>query len=160
MYDSNVNTSFSNPSKESTPDKFYQHDQYNNLTNDNSYQQQFQLNRNSLMPSSWNKPSEQRAKQMAQSTNDWDANRSDNDWYKYTPSENGVQRYISSQGSSRLQQNTRNPLTRIVGLPNPLRTQPPAPISNNTCFMFNDSSARLDLLNPPQSRAQSYTRHW
>jgi hypothetical protein len=149
--------SYSTPPNNSTPGQFYQQDPYNNLTTQ-SYQQQFQLKRNTLMPSSWNKPEEQHKKQMAY--NSWDANRNDTDWYKYTPTEDGVMRYISSQGSSRLQQNTRNPLNRILGTPNMLRSPPPAPLKTNTTVLFGDSSARLDLINPPQSRAHSYTQHW
>lgn len=109
-------------------------DPYNDLTN-YSYRQLFQLNRNSLMPASWTNETAHKAMQSDPSS----------DWYRYSPTENAVNRYITSSGSTRFSMSTRNPMGRIVGTPLLLRTQPPVPLTSDS-IPWNESSAREGLV--------------
>lgn len=116
-------------------------DPYNNLTN-YGYNQLFQQNLSSLMPASWNNQS---ALKSSVGVNNNDSDPGQSDWYKYAPTFDGVQRYITSSGSARLGQTTRDPNGRIYGTPNLLRTRPPVPLSN-VDIPFNNSSNRASLV--------------
>lgn len=111
-------------------------DPYNNLRN-YSYQQLWQLDRHSLMPASWSNT------QVVAEGQQCGAQGSD--WYKYAPTCDGFNRYITATGASRIRQITRNPLGRIVGAPNLLRTAPVVPVTTATPW-FNNSGARSDLV--------------
>lgn len=97
-----------------------------------SQQAGYQLNVNSLMPAAWRS-----------NTSCSDAALDGSQWTKYAPSKEAFDRYITAQGSARLSLNTRNPSSRIVGIPDLLRQPPPQPLSAEN-IVFNDSSMRLD----------------
>ena len=71
------------------------------------------------------------------------------DWSRYAPDREGFNRYITAQGSARLQVQSRGlgaPNARVVGAvtgANFLRQRPVQPLSNSF-MLFNDSSARAD----------------
>jgi hypothetical protein len=125
-------------------------DPMNNLTNygaNNS--QMFQLNLDGLMPASWsggsgggvagstpNHPPQ--ASGMGQAM-------SQDDWYRYAPDKKAVSRYITSAGATRFSTITRNPNGRLFGQSNPLRTNPPVPLSNSE-ITFNNSENRQALI--------------
>jgi hypothetical protein len=111
-------------------------DPYKDITN-SSYQQLFQLQRNSLLPQSWSDigPSSQAQSEPGQS-----------DWYKYAPDADGFNKYIIGTGASRMRVMTRNPAGRLFGAPNLLRTNPAVPLSSSEPW-FNGSGLRTDLIN-------------
>lgn len=128
------------------PKHWYQEpsaDPYNNFTSQ-SVQQNLQLNRNALMPASWNSVS---AAQAASS-------RNKDDWSRYSVTEEGVERYISASGAVRFTQIDRSSSGRRLGVQNLLRSQPPAALSLDgvgPCEngpWFNDSSDRQVLVKP------------
>jgi len=99
-----------------------------------SQQAGYELNVNSLMPAAWRN-----------NTNCTDAAVDGSQWTKYAPTKEAFDRYITAQGSARLSLTTRSPLGRIVGIPDLLRQAPPMPLAADS-IVFNDSSARLDLV--------------
>ena len=105
-----------------------------NLTNA-SHAQATQLTTNGLMPRSWSNGPAAAVESLEDGGN--------NSWYNYAPTRDGFQRYIQASGSNRNRIITRNPLNRL-GVPNPLRTMAPAPMSSEKPW-FNDSSYRLDI---------------
>jgi hypothetical protein len=107
-----------------------------NLTN-SSYAQYFQLTTEGLMPQSW-AGSEQQAEGAGGAVTG-----GSNGWYNYAPTQSGFQRYIRASGSNRMRVMTRNPISKL-GIPNPLRTSAPTPLSSGKPW-FNDSSYRLDI---------------
>ena len=113
-------------------------DPYNNMTTQ-SVQQAMQLNRNALMPGSWNATG---AAKPARSMKD--------DWTRYAVTEKGVDRYISSSGAVRFRQIDRSSTGRRLGAPNLLRSQPtPAmTVRPGASVMFNDSSDRIARATP------------
>jgi hypothetical protein len=128
------------------PKQWYQepsNDPYNNFTSQ-SVQQKLQLNRNALMPASWNSVS---AAQAGSSGNK-------DDWSRYSVTEEGVERYISASGAVRFTQIDRSSRGRRIGVPNLLRSQPPAALSmdgvgsSENGPWFNDSSDRQVLVRP------------
>lgn len=114
-------------------------DPYNDIRN-SSYQQLFQLQRNSLLPQSWSE-----AGQPAQGQAGC-VEPGQSDWYKYAPDSDGFNKYIVGTGASRMRVMTRNPAGRLFGAPNLLRTQAPVPLSSGEPW-FNSSGLRTDLIN-------------
>lgn len=92
----------------------------------------YQLNLDSLMPSSWRVTS-------CPETSDQEG-----EWSKYAPSKAAFSRYQAAAGSARLSVNTRvkNP---TGGVPLLLRASPPVPMAAKE-IPFNDSSFRNDLI--------------
>ena len=92
----------------------------------------YELNVDSLMPSGW------KSKSLATSE------ASDNgNWTKFAPSKQSFNRYITAAGSARLAMNTRNALSRNVGIPLLIRSGVRTPISTEQ-VLFGDSSFRQD----------------
>lgn len=113
-------------------------DPYNDITS-SSYRQLFQLQRDSLLPVSWSASERPAQGQLGCA----DAGASD--WYKYAPTRDGFNRYITATGASRIRTMTRNPAGRIVGASNLLRTNAPVPLSRDEPW-FNSSGMRTDLV--------------
>lgn len=107
-------------------------DPYNNMTSYNSRQKK-QLDRDVLMPGSWN------SVRGAQSS-------MKDDWTKYSLTNEETNRYISGSGAVRFRQMDRDPSGRLFGTRNLLRSQPAsACIQHGERPWFNDSSYRQML---------------
>jgi hypothetical protein len=100
-----------------------------------SQQAGYELNVNSLMPAAWRS-----SPGMSGCSG---AAVDGSQWTKYAPTKQAFDRYITAQGSARLQLTTRSPLGRQVGVPDLLRQAPPMPLAAEQ-VVFNDSGMRLD----------------
>jgi hypothetical protein len=98
----------------------------------------YQLNVNSLMPAAWRSNTQSCGESGAAAVEG-------SQWSKYAPTKDAFDRYITAQGSARLSLTTRNPLGRIVGIPDLLRQAPPMPLAAEN-VVFGDSSFRQDLI--------------
>ncbi len=111
-------------------------DSYNNLTNQNRAQSQ-QLNLASMMPQDWGS--------SASSAID---SKSMDDYSKYSPTKEGINRYVSGSGSIRFQSISRSASGRKYGYSSLLRSQPPTALSSGDGVYFNSSSDLEALRNP------------
>jgi len=107
--------------------------------------QGYELNIDSLMPSSWKGPK-----------NCGTDSAADSQWSKYAPSKQAFDRYITAAGSARLSLNTRSPLARQTGIPLLLRQGPAVPISAQE-YPWGDSSFRQDLVFRQEGRYPTST---
>ena len=112
---------------------------YDNYTN-HTLAQNLQLNRASLMPKTTAHQPHHPADPTAS-------------WYKYAPTTRALDQYILAAGDVRHGISSRSNLSKL-GMPNLLRTQPPAPV--RTGVAFQDSSIRLDLAKDAGCGYQGY----
>lgn len=91
---------------------------------------------NKLMPSSW-RPS--------QNQTCGDLKADDSEWAKWSPTKAKFENYVTASGAARMPLTTRNPQSKIIGQSNPLRSQPPVPLSGKS-ITFNDADGRMSAL--------------
>ena len=95
----------------------------------------YSINPSSLMPNSWREGVKCNDSVDPQSQ-----------WAKFHPSREKYYRYITAAGSARLGINTRNPLRKVLGVQNFLRSATSVPLSTSTVAIFGDSSSRQQAI--------------
>lgn len=96
----------------------------------------FAMNAENLLPGSWRSGTACAANQE---------DPVDAQWTKYHPTRERYQRFITSAGSVRMGIQSRSPHSKVMGLPNMLRSGTATPLTN-TPVMFGDSSHRLHAI--------------